>query len=226
MAALMKRRVIQVFTHDSIGLGEDGPTHQAVEHAPSLRLIPNLEVWRPADAVETVIAWQAAIERRDGPTALLLSRQSLPAVARSELDANLIRRGGYVLRETDDARATLLATGSELGLAIETQRLLGARGLSVRVVSMPCTSRFDGQSSQYRSDVLPRHLPTIAIEASQPDLWHKYVGLDGAVVGISSFGESAPGPDVYRHFALTPEHVAEVVARTVSAFETRCDPSH
>jgi len=225
MAALMKQRVIHVFTHDSIGLGEDGPTHQAVEHAPSLRLIPNLEVWRPADAVETVIAWQAAIERSDGPTALLLSRQNLPAVARSELDVDAIRRGGYVLSEAEYARATLLATGSELGLAIEAQRLLGERGLRVRLVSMPCTGRFDGQSPKYRNSVLPRELPTIAIEASQPDLWHKYVGFEGAAVGVSSFGESAPGPDVYRHLGLTPERVAAVVELTVSAFEARRAPS-
>jgi transketolase len=225
MAALMKQRVIHVFTHDSIGLGEDGPTHQAVEHAPALRLIPNLDVWRPADALETLIAWQAAVERRDGPTALLLSRQNLPAVARNALDAIAIRRGGYVLREAQDARATLLATGSELGLAIETQGLLGELGLRVRIVSMPCTSRFDGQSATYRSSVLPRELPTIAIEASQPDLWHKYVGFDGAVVGVSSFGESAPGPDVYRHLGLTPERVAAVVKLTVSAFEARQNSS-
>src|SRR5215210_141499 len=153
MAALMKQRVIHVFTHDSIGLGEDGPTHQAVEHAPSLRLIPNLDVWRPADAVETLIAWQAAIERRDGPSALLLSRQNLPTLAGLARDVELIRRGGYVLLELQNARATLIATGSEVGLAMQAQRLLDERGVSVRIVSMPSTSLFDRQSIEYRSSV-------------------------------------------------------------------------
>ncbi len=215
MAALMKQRVIHVFTHDSIGLGEDGPTHQPVEHAPALRLIPNLEVWRPADMLETLGAWEAAIEQRTGPTALLLSRQSVPNRARHPADLMLIRRGGYVVHESPDACATLLATGSELQLAIEAQQHLAAQGLNVRVVSMPCTSRFDRQSASYRDTVLPPALPIVAIEAAQPDLWRKYVGKEGAIVGITTFGESAPGPAVYEHFGLTAPDIARVAAELI-----------
>jgi transketolase len=217
MAALMKQRVVHVFTHDSIGLGEDGPTHQAVEHAPSLRLIPNLDVWRPADLLETLAAWGAAIGRVEGPTALLLSRQNLPIHARSSDDLRLIRRGGYVVHESEDACVTLLATGSELHLALEARELLTAENIEVRVVSMPCTSRFDVQDEAYRESVLPADLPIIAIEASHPDLWRKYVGRRGHVIGVSTFGESAPAPDLYEHFGLTPGEIARRVVTYLEA---------
>jgi transketolase len=209
MAALMRQRVIYVFSHDSIGLGEDGPTHQPVEHAASLRLIPNLHVWRPCDTVETAVAWAAALERKDGPTALLLSRQNLPFTRRET--TNGIRRGGYVLSDTPWARAALIATGSEVSLALAAQKILGEDGIAVRVVSMPSTSVFDRQEANYRDSVLPRGMPRVAIEAGVTDGWRKYVGTDGAVVGIDTFGESAPAADVFRHFGFTPENVVKVV---------------
>ncbi|MDH4052837.1 MAG: transketolase, partial [Rubrivivax sp.] len=179
MAALMKLRVVHVFTHDSIGLGEDGPTHQSVEHVPSLRLIPNLDVWRPADALETAVAWAAAAERRDGPTALALSRQNLPPAVRDAQRVADIRRGGYVLRDAPGARAVLIGTGSELTLALQAQALLAAEGTPVRVVSMPSTSVFDRQDDGWQRRVLPWDLPAVAVEAAQPDLWRKYVGRRG-----------------------------------------------
>lgn len=209
MAALMKQRVIHVFTHDSIGLGEDGPTHQAVEHAASLRLIPNMDVWRPGDPVETTIAWAAAIARRDGPTALLLSRQAVPFVSRSSGQIDAIWRGGYVLRDADEAQAVLIATGSELGLALAARKLLAERGVAVRVVSMPSTSVFDRQVQSYRSNVLPSALPRVAIEAGLPDTWWKY-GC-AAVVGVDRFGESAPAGELFPLFGLTPNNVVSTV---------------
>jgi transketolase len=209
LAALMRQRVIYVFTHDSIGLGEDGPTHQPVEHAASLRLIPNLHVWRPCDTVETAVAWTAALERKDGPTALLLSRQNLPFTARES--TNGMRRGGYVLSDAPWARAALIATGSEVSLALAAQKMLAEDGVAVRVVSMPSTSVFDRQEQSYRDSVLPRGMPRVAIEAGSSDLWRKYVGLEGAVVGIDTFGESAPAGDVFKHFGFTPENVAKAV---------------
>ncbi|MBZ8142300.1 transketolase [Rubrivivax gelatinosus] len=210
MAALMKQRVIHVFTHDSIGLGEDGPTHQSVEHVPSLRLIPGLDVWRPADTAETAVAWASAIERRDGPTALALSRQNLaPAADASRLAE--IARGGYVLADADGARAVIIGTGSELQLALQAQAALAAEGVPVRVVSMPSTSVFDRQDAAYVDAVLPPDLPAVAVEAAHPDFWRKYVGRRGAVVGIASFGESAPAPVLYQHFGITAERVAEAV---------------
>ena len=211
MAALMKLRVVHVFTHDSIGLGEDGPTHQSVEHVPSLRLIPNLDVWRPADALETAVAWAAAVERRDGPTALALSRQNLPPAVRDAQRVADIRRGGYVLRDAPGARAVLIGTGSELTLALQAQALLAAEGTPVRVVSMPSTSVFDRQDDGWQRRVLPWDLPAVAVEAAQPDLWRKYVGRRGAVLGVSTFGESAPAPALYGHFGLTAEAVAAAV---------------
>jgi transketolase len=212
MAALMKRRVIHVFTHDSIGLGEDGPTHQSVEHVPSLRLIPNLDVWRPADTIETAVAWGHALQRRDGPAALALSRQVLP-VATTPAMADDIARGAYVLAEPQGgaARAVLIGTGSELQLALKAQTLLAAQGVPVRVVSMPCSNVFDRQDAAYRERVLPRRLPAVAVEAAQPDFWHKYVGREGAVVGIAGFGESAPAGALYAHFGITAERVAQAV---------------
>ncbi len=189
MAALMKQRVVFVFTHDSIGLGEDGPTHQAVEHVSSLRLIPNMDVWRPADTAETLVAWAAAIERDDGPTSLALSRQAVPFTPR-DVDAAAIRRGAYVISEAaggaKKARAVLIATGTEVTLAIEAQKALAAQGVAVRVVSMPSTTVFDRQDAAYKSSVLPEGLPRVAIEAGVTDFWWKYVRASGAVLGVDS----------------------------------------
>ncbi|MDP2262908.1 MAG: transketolase [Hydrogenophaga sp.] len=210
MAALMKQRVIHVFTHDSIGLGEDGPTHQSVEHVPSLRLIPQLDVWRPADGLETAVAWASALERRDGPSALCLSRQNLPRVTGNVL-AGQIRKGGYVLSGMDDPQAVILATGSEVELALQAQAALAAEGIRTRVVSMPSTNVFDRQPRDYQDAVLPPRLPAVAVEAAHPDFWRKYVGRTGAVVGIASFGESAPAPELYRHFGITSAAVAAAV---------------
>ncbi len=217
MAALMKQRVIHVFTHDSIGLGEDGPTHQSVEHVPSLRIIPGLDVWRPADGLETAVAWVCAVERRDGPTALALSRQNLPQVANDAAGAAHIRRGGYVLADAPNARAVILATGSEVSLALEAKAALAAQGVAVRVVSMPCTNVFDRQDAAYQDAVLPPALPAVAIEAAHPDFWRKYVGRTGAVVGIATFGESAPAKDLYTHFGITADAVVQAVRARVGA---------
>jgi transketolase len=218
MAALMKLRSIFVFTHDSIGLGEDGPTHQAVEHAASLRLIPNMDVWRPCDTVETLIAWEAAIERRDGPTSLLLSRQTVPFL-RSAADEGSIRRGGYVFSEAPGgaarARAVLIATGSELPIAVQAQQQLAGQGIAVRVVSIPSTTVFDRQGEAWKSGVLPEGLPRVAIEAGVTDFWWKYVRADGAVLGVDRFGESAPAPALYEHFGLTAANAAATVVALV-----------
>jgi len=211
MAALMGIRTIYVFTHDSLGLGEDGPTHQPIEHASSLRLIPNLDVWRPCDSMETAVAWAAAIQRKKGPTALLLSRQNLPFEKRQDEVSNQIQKGGYVLADAPGAKAILIATGSEVQLALAAQKLLD---FPVRVVSMPSTSVFDRQSGDYKAQVLPKGLPRVAIEAGVTDFWRKYVGLEGAVVGIDRFGESAPAPELFKHFGFTPENVVKV-ARSV-----------
>lgn len=213
MAALMGVRVIYVFTHDSIGLGEDGPTHQPIEHAATLRLMPNMHVWRPCDTVETVVAWTAAIERKDGPTSLLLTRQAAPFMKRTPGQLDLIRRGGYVLADAAGVppSCVIIATGSEVALALEAHRQLAAEGIGTRVVSMPSTSVFDGQDEAYRASVLPRGVPRVAVEAGVPDYWRKYVGLEGAVIGINRFGESAPAGELFRHFGFTPENVAAVV---------------
>jgi transketolase len=216
MAALMRLRVIYVFTHDSIGLGEDGPTHQPIEQAATLRLIPGLDVWRPCDTVESALAWAAALERADGPTALLCSRQNLPFVPRDAATLAKLRRGGYVLAEAQGApRAVLIATGSEVSLALEAQRMLAAENLPVRVVSMPSTSVFDRQDADYRSEVLPRGVPRVAVEAGVSAFWRKYVGLEGGVVGIDRFGESAPAPALFKHFGFTAERVASTVKSVI-----------
>lgn len=209
MAALMKRRVVHVFTHDSIGLGEDGPTHQSVEHAASLRLIPNLDVWRPADTAETLVAWAEALRRHDRPSALLLSRQNLPFAARAEESA--IARGAYVLADpaVEAPQGVILATGSEVALALKAQELLAADGVPVRVVSVPSTSVFDRQDAAYKLSVLPAGLPRVAVEAGVTDGWWKY-GC-AAVVGLDRFGESAPGGVLFKHFGFTPENVADTV---------------
>ncbi len=216
MAALMQRRVIHVFTHDSIGLGEDGPTHQSVEHLPSLRLIPDLDVWRPADALETTVAWAHALERHDGPSALCLSRQNLPRQLDDAARAAEVRRGAYVLSEAEGARAVILGTGSETQLARQAQAMLAAEGIPVRVVSMPSSSVFDRQDPAYRDRVLPPDLPAVAVEAAQPDLWRKYVGRRGAVVGMAGYGESAPAPALYAHFGIGAEAVAAAVKRLLA----------
>ena len=213
MACIMRARNIFVFTHDSIGLGEDGPTHQPVEHLASLRLIPHMDVWRPCDTVETALAWAAAIERKDGPSSLALTRQNVPFVPRSAEQVAAIRRGGYVLSDAAGARASIIATGSEVGVALAAQKALAAEGLPVRVVSMPCTSVFDRQDAAWREAVLPKGLPCAAIEAGVTDYWRKYVGLDGAVVGIDRFGESAPAGAVYKFLGVDAEHLVEAVRR-------------
>ena len=213
VAAIMGVRAIYVFTHDSIGLGEDGPTHQPIEHAASLRLIPNMEVWRPCDTVETTVAWGCAIEHKDGPTSLLLSRQNVPFVKREAERIEVIRRGGYVISEAPGgtARAIVIATGSEVALALSAQKLLAQEGVPVRVVSMPSTTVFDRQDAGYRDSVLGRGLPRVAVEAGVSDYWRKYVGLEGAVIGIDRFGESAPGGELFKHFGFTPEKIAAAV---------------
>jgi transketolase len=215
MAALMRIRSILVYTHDSIGLGEDGPTHQSIEHAAALRLIPNLDVWRPCDTVETALAWTAALERRDGTSCLLLTRQNVAFNPRRADQIAAIRRGGYVLIEAPGARATIIATGSEVALAVGAQKALAEAGVSVRVVSMPCCSVFDRQDAAYRAQVLPRGIPRVAVEAGVTDYWRKYVGAiddpSGAVVGIDRFGESAPGAVLFKHFGFTVDHVVAEV---------------
>ena len=217
MAALMGQRVIHVFTHDSIGLGEDGPTHQSVEHAASLRLIPNVDVWRPADSAETAAAWACAIEHKSRPTALLLSRQGLPYAPKASLD--LISRGAYVLAEPAEvglkkkAQAVILASGSEVQLALHAQAALAKDGIAVRVVSVPSTTVFDRQSAEYKSGVLPAGVPRIAVEAGVTDGWWKY-GC-AAVVGIDRYGESAPAGVLFKHFHFTAENVAAVVRQVV-----------
>jgi transketolase len=218
MSALMKQRVAYVLTHDSIGLGEDGPTHQPVEHATALRVIPNLEVWRPCDGVETAVAWRCALERTDGPAALLLSRQNLPQQARDESTLAVITAGGYVLSDATNgvARAVIIATGSEVAIALDAQKLLAARGIGTRVVSMPSTTRFDAQPLAYQRSVLLPGVPRVAVEAAHPDFWRKYVGLEGRVIGIASFGESAPAAALYEHFGLTANAVADAVAAVVA----------
>ena len=214
MAALCRQRVIHVLTHDSIGLGEDGPTHQPIEHAAALRLIPNMDVWRPADTVETAIAWQAAIENEERPTCLLLSRQGLPFIEREVVDADAIRRGAYVVHAPRAARAILIATGSEVSLALAAARLLADEGIRVRVVSMPSTTTFDRQDTVYKRRLLPDDLPRIAVEAGVTDFWWKY--RPEAVVGIDRFGESAPASALNQHFGMTADNIAATVRQVLA----------
>jgi transketolase len=212
MAALMKQRVIHVFTHDSIGLGEDGPTHQPVEQTATLRMIPNMDVWRPCDTVETMAAWVAAVERRDGPTSLSLSRQNLPFVKRDAATLANVARGGYVLSEAaGTAKAIIIATGSEVDLALKAQAALAQKNVPVRVVSMPSTNVFDRQDAAYRDSVLPRGIPRVAVEAGVTSGWYKYVGLDGAVIGLDRFGESAPAGALFKEFGFTADNVVKTV---------------
>jgi transketolase len=204
MAALMRQRVIHVYTHDSIGLGEDGPTHQPVEHVASLRLIPGLSLWRPCDTVETAVAWAAAVAREDGPTCLVLTRQALPSQTRDVAQLAMIARGGYVLHDADGApECVLIATGSEVALAVEAASALAERGRRVRVVSMPSTDVFDAQPPAYREAVLPPGVPCVAIEAGASDGWWRYLGGRGAVVGMREFGASAPARKLFEHFGFT-----------------------
>jgi len=218
LAALMGVRVVYVFTHDSIGLGEDGPTHQPVEHAATLRLMPNMHVWRPCDTVETTVAWAAALERRTGPTSLILTRQSLPFMKRSSEQLELVWRGGYILAEPADGapRAVIIATGSEVALAVQAQQQLASEGIPVRVVSMPSTQVFDAQDEAYRASVLPLDIPRVAVEAGVTDYWRKYVGLGGAVIGIDRYGESAPAGELFKYFGFTPENVANAVKGVIA----------
>ncbi len=212
MSALMKQRVIYVFTHDSIGLGEDGPTHQPVEQTATLRMIPNMDVWRPCDTVETMVAWTQAVEKRSGPSALCLSRQNLPFVKRDEAQIAAVARGGYVLSEAQGkAQAVIIATGSEVDLALKAQAALAQEGVAVRVVSMPNTNAFDRQDAAYKAGVLPKGLPRVAVEAGVTGGWYKYVGLEGAVVGLDRFGESAPAGVLFKEFGFTAENVVKVV---------------
>jgi transketolase len=215
MAALMKIRVLYVFTHDSIGLGEDGPTHQAIEHAASLRLIPGLDLWRPCDTVEAALAWASAIERGNGPSALVFSRQNVEFCVRDAAAIAAVRRGGYVLADSAEAKAVIIATGSEVPLALAARRQLAAENVAVRVVSMPSTNVFDRQEHAYRATVLPKGVPRVAVEAGVSDFWRKYVGLEGAVVGVDSFGESAPAADLFKHFGITAESVANAVRSVI-----------
>ncbi|WBF65667.1 MAG: transketolase [Candidatus Kinetoplastibacterium crithidii] len=225
MAALMRQRVVHVFTHDSIGLGEDGPTHQSIEHVASLRLIPNLSVWRPCDTVETMVAWAYAIKRpasvgmdvKDGgPTALLLSRQNLPFVERDSSTISSIEKGGYILKDGNNAQAIIIATGSEIAIALDAQNKLNELGIGVRVVSMPSTDVFDKQDDSWKNMVLPVNIPKIAIEAGVTSGWYKYVGLDGLVLGIDRYGESAPAGELFKFFGLTSDNVVMSVKKILS----------
>jgi len=217
MAGLMKLRSLFVFTHDSIGLGEDGPTHQSVEHVSSLRLIPNLDNWRPCDTVESMVAWGEAIKRRHGPSTLIFSRQNLPYQQRDATQIADIARGGYVLSDAANAKVILIATGSEVELAVNAAAALTAEGVAVRVVSMPSTDVFDRQDAAYKASVLSKGVPRVAIEAGVTDFWYKYVGLDGAVVGIDTFGESAPAPVLFKHFGFTVENVVAKAKSVLAA---------
>ncbi|WP_341889587.1 transketolase [Variovorax sp. YR752] len=218
MSALMKLPVVHVFTHDSIGLGEDGPTHQPVEHVSSLRLVPGLDVWRPADATETAVAWRESLRRSDGPSALALSRQGLPHAAEAGQErTDAIAKGGYVLRRPAHEQVVLIATGSEVQVALAAATLLGEEGIAARVVSVPCLDVFERQGDDYRAEVIPRHLPRLAVEAGSSGLWWKYVGENGDVVGLDRFGESAPAGDLFRLFGITAEMVAVRATRLVAA---------
>lgn len=218
MSALMQQRVIYILTHDSIGLGEDGPTHQPIEQLSSLRLMPNMTVWRPADAVETAVAWQAALEKNMGPTSLCLTRQGVPDIANEKIKLENIKRGAYVLRDcSQQAELILIATGSEVSISCAAAEILTAKGYQVRVVSMPSTNVFDQQSETYQQSVLPNAVTKrIAIEAGSTDFWYKYVGLSGKVIGMHSFGKSAPYQDLFKYFNFTAEHIVDVALQILN----------
>jgi len=213
MSALMKQRVIYVFTHDSIGLGEDGPTHQPVEQTTTLRYIPNMDTWRPCDTTESIVAWVNSVERKDGPASLIFSRQNLPFQQRDDKQIEAIRKGGYILSEAEGGKpqAVIIATGSEVDLAMKAQAALAGEGIKVRVVSMPSTNVFDRQDQAYKDSVLPKGVNRVAVEAGVTGFWYKYVGLEGAVVGMDTFGESAPAGELFKHFGFTVENVVKAV---------------
>jgi len=218
MAALMKAQNILVYTHDSIGLGEDGPTHQPVEHTASLRIMPNMRVWRPCDTVETAVAWRDAINNQQGPTSLILTRQGLPHQSRSADQIAAIARGGYVLSDSDGMpNIILIATGSEVALAVAAAEALAADGVNVRVVSMPCTHAFDVQDEDYRESVLPADVTArVVIEAGVTETWWRYAGPGGRVVGLDRFGESAPADELFEHFGFSASNVVAVAKEILS----------
>jgi transketolase len=218
MAALMHLRVIFVYTHDSIGLGEDGPTHQPIEHVASLRIIPHMDLWRPCDAVETATAWGVALENRDGPTCLIFTRQSLVHEARAASQVAAIKRGGYVLIDSDGPpEAIVIATGSEVGIAAEAVRNLAAKGKKVRLVSMPSSTTFERQDDAYKQSVLPRSVVRrVAVEAGSTEPWWQYVGLQGEIVGIDHFGASAPAKDLFKAYGFTPDKVVEAIEKVLA----------
>ena len=215
LGSLMHQRVIHVYTHDSIGLGEDGPTHQPIEHLASLRAMPHLSLWRPCDAAETAVAWIAAVERKDGPTALVLTRQNLPQQPRTDAQKAAIARGGYVLIESDGApEAIVMATGSEIGIAADAVRALNSRGRRLRLVSLPSFDAFEAQDAAYRESVLPARVTRrLAVEAAASQSWWKYVGSAGRVLGIDRFGASGKGADLFAHFGFTPDNVIQEIER-------------
>ncbi|MBY0407346.1 MAG: transketolase, partial [Rickettsiales bacterium] len=214
LSALMQRRVVYVMTHDSIGLGEDGPTHQPVEHLASLRAIPNLNVFRPADAVETAECWALALSAKETPSILSLTRQNVPTLRTEYTKDNLCARGGYVISPAQgDAKVTIMATGSEVSLAVEAQKLLAAKGLAAKVVSLPCWELFDAQSTQYREEVLGKDTLKVAVEAASKFGWERYLGVDGIFIGMNGFGASAPAPDLYKHFGITAENLVAKVQK-------------
>jgi transketolase len=219
MSALMKQRVIYVFTHDSIGLGEDGPTHQPVEHAASLRLIPNMQLWRPCDTVETAVAWGEAIKHDTGPSVLVLTRQALAFQTRTAQQVSDIKRGGYVLVDcAGTPELILIGTGSELALAVDAAKQLTAAGKRVRVVSIPNVNTFEAQDAAYREQVLPVAVQArVIIEAGVTDAWYRYAGLKGEVIGMHTFGASAPAKDLFKHFGFTVENVVQVAQRVLAA---------
>jgi transketolase len=219
MAALMKVQNIFVYTHDSIGLGEDGPTHQPVEHVASLRIMPNMSVWRPCDTVETAVAWRNAIERRDGPTSLILTRQNLPHQTRNDKQIESIARGGYVLQGSDGTPdLILIATGSEVSLATSAAAELSAAGVNVRVVSMPCTDVFDAQGAAYREQILPQAVTArVVIEAGVTEIWWRYAGNGGRIIGLDRFGESAPAEELFEHFGFSADNVVAVAKEVLAA---------
>ncbi|MCF6300754.1 MAG: transketolase, partial [Proteobacteria bacterium] len=217
-AALMKIRNIFIYTHDSIGVGEDGPTHQPVEQIPSLRIIPDMHVWRPCDAVESVVAWKNAIERNDGPSSLLFSRQTVEHQQRNPLQIKQINQGAYVLKDCGASiDAIIIATGSEVGIAMQAAKQLELDGKNIRVVSMPCAEVYEQQSDSYKHSVLPANVITrVAVEAAQGDYWHKYVGLNGKIISQDTFGESAPGNVLFEHFGFNSDNVVDAVKSLMS----------
>jgi transketolase len=216
MSALMKQRVIYVFTHDSIGLGEDGPTHQPVEQIATLRLIPNMDLWRPCDTVETMVAWTSSVERLDGPSSLALSRQNLPFVARDAATIQNIKKGGYIISAAKGGvKAIIIATGSEVELALKAQDALAQQNIHVNVVSMPSTNVFDRQEQAYKDSVLPKGLPRVVVEAGVTGGWWKYVGGEGDVIGLDRFGESAPAGVLFKEFGFTVANVVKSVEKFI-----------